>query len=154
MSSRQSLIKQRIHRTLEVFRYLFTDSDIITQIDSIYEEELMRKVDLISDDAADKVIKGMDVFIAFYKNLSFSSLSKDIETLGFPVNLKVDVFKLTINGVDDQSRIKNSKIRAAVVAIIRHCKPILDCFTLALSDPVKYLKKIGEADVSQYDSLL
>lgn len=154
MSTKVALLKQEIHHTLEVFRYLFADSTIIRSIDDIYEEELMRKVDLIPEAAADKVCKGIDVFIAFFKAINFKDLTSNLSSLPFPVNPKVDVYKLTLRGVDDKNKIKNSTIRSAVVVIIKQCKPILDCFTLALSDPVKYMILLGETDMSDYDHIL
>lgn len=152
--SKRSLFKEQIHYTLEIFRHLFADSEIIKSIDGIYEEELMRKIDLIPETAAEKVCKGTEIFKTIYKNIKFAELCEDFTSLPFPVNLKLDVYSLVIKGVDDKTRISNSKIRATVVTIIKYCKPILDCFTLALSDPTKYLKVIGDSDLSKYDSLI
>lgn len=154
MSNKRLLLKGQIHHTLEVFRDLFKDSDTVKTIDATYESELMRKIDIIPELALEKVCKGTAIFKAFYKSISFKALTDDFEKLGFPVNLRLNVYELVIKGVDNPQRIKNSKARAATVAIIKYCKPILDCFTLALSDPIKYLKKIGETDLSEYDHLL
>ena len=140
--SKRSLFKEQIHYTLEIFRHLFADSEIIKSIDGIYEEELMRKIDLIPETAAEKVCKGTEIFKTIYKNIKFAELCEDFTSLPFPVNLKLDVYSLVIKGV------------ATVVTIIKYCKPILDCFTLALSDPTKYLKVIGDSDLSKYDSLI
>lgn len=141
-----------LHSTLEVFRFLFAGSKIATSIDDIYEDELKHALAIIPEDSIEAVCHGILIFKAVYDSIEFDALKDRLKAIGFDIDLKIDLYSLAISSVKEH--ISDSKIRAGIISLITKCKPILECFSLALKDPLKYVSKLAAATSKKYDDIL
>ena len=141
-----------LHSALETFRFLFAGTRISVSIDDTYEGELKRALSIIPEDSIEAVCHGILIFKSVYESIAFDSLNDKLKALGFNIDLDVNLYKLALNMVKE--KIDDAKIRAGVVSLIKKCKPIIDCFSLALNEPTKYLSKLAAASSKKYDDIL
>lgn len=130
--------EQNIHNSLEIFRYIFSDEKIITKIDEIYEDAIMSMIKTIPEEFIEIIWKGTEIFKSIYHSIDFTKLCENIDKLPFETKNKLDLFKISksyIEGIEDV------KIRNGVLTIVKKLKVIIDCFTLAINNPSKYLSK-------------
>lgn len=146
------LFTQHIHSALELLRYIFEGQKRARLIDNIYEEELIRSLSIIPEDSLESVCHGIDIVKCVYESINFTTMNEKMARLGFPIDLRIDLFKLLEEQV--KIRIDDPRIQSGVSVILKKCKPILDCFSVALREPLKYLNKLGKTSDSKYDSIL
>lgn len=150
MSRRE--FEEHLHQALEVFRALFDGSRVARSIDSIYEEELKRALIIIPEDSIEAVCHGIQIFKAVYDSLAFDSLNTKLSELGFDIKLDLNLYKIAISIVKE--KIEDARMKNGIISLIKKCKPVIDCFSLALKDPSKYVSKLAMASGHEYDGIL
>lgn len=141
-----------LHSALTTFRSLFEGTEIAKKIDDIFESELKRALAIIPEDSFEAVCHGILIFKAVYDSIAFDKLNDKLTSIGFDINLEIDLYKLALDMIKE--KITDTKIRSGIISLVKKCKPIIDCFSLALSEPTKYLSKLAIASSTKYDDIL
>lgn len=130
--------KQTISKAFSIFRQLFEDEhDQLVKIDETYEKEVLKELDIIPEDMLGDVLKGISVAKAVLLSMNYKQLNDELVKLPFECSVKVDVFKFISDLIKEQ--ISKVKIKHAVGALLKKYKPLIDCFTIALANPQKYI---------------
>lgn len=138
--SNKSVIRETLHKAFNVFRYLFQDNaKILKKIDEIYEKEIEKELAIIPDAALSDVVDGIYWAKAILSSIDYGKLDEQMKKAPFKVSLRFNVYKRLQQNVSESSVISDGKIKSFVLALIKKCKPILDCFTLTLLEPLKYI---------------
>lgn len=143
---------QHIHSALELLRYIFDGQSRVKKIDDIYEEELIHSLSIIPEESLESVCHGIDIVKCIYDSINFKTMNEKMKDLGYPIDLKIDLYKILEEQI--KTRIDDVRMRSGIMTILKKCKPLLDCFSVALKDPLKYLSKLGKTSDSKYDSIL
>lgn len=144
--------KQTISKAFSIFRQLFEDEhDQLRRIDETYEREVLKELDIIPESSIGDVMKGIEIAKAVLMSINYKQLSSALGKLPFECSVKVNVFKFVMSLLDEQ--IKDAKTRHGISALIKKYKPLIDCFTIALSNPRKYLEIASHVNDTSADSI-
>lgn len=144
--------EQKLRKILDVFRYIFKDDPIVKKIDRTYEDEIFSIFHQVPDSYFEDINHGIEIFKNIYLSIDLKELNERLKVLPFPIKLDMDVYKYSIDTI--KGNFTDAKIRAGLISIAKKCKPILDCFTYAVNDPLKYLSKLIPINDSRLDSIL
>lgn len=143
MNTNHSTKKDIIHEIkfiLGVFREMFKeDKKTVKNIDKFYEEQLIKTIESlpIPDDAVQATCDGIYAFKCFVKSIHFDEFKRYLGTATFKISLDTDVYQTVLNLV---MKIKDTIIKNFLVSLMKKCKPIFDCFTVLVRDPLKYVE--------------
>ena len=144
--------KQTISKAFSIFRQLFEDEHAqLKRIDETYEKEVLKELDIIPEASIGDVMKGIEVAKAVLLSINYKQLSDILTKLPFECSVKVDVFKFVMDLLDEQ--IKDVKTRHGISALVKKYKPLIDCFTIALSNPRKYLDIASHVNDTSADAI-
>lgn len=127
-----------LHIVLESIKAL--EAGPYTKLDKDYEEELMKELTVIPEYALESIAHGIDVFKCIYGSLNFRELLERLRTLPYDLTLRFNVYEKLKKQV---SEITDKRIKSFLVALLRKCKPILDCLTVIIENPLDYLHKLA-----------
>lgn len=145
-------LKQTISKTFSIFRQLFADEhEQLKKIDETYEREVLKELDIIPEEYIGDVMKGIEVAKAVLVSINYKQISNTLGKLPFECSVKVDVFKFVIGVLEEQ--LKDVKVRHGISALLRKYKPLIDCFTIALGNPRKYLEIAAHFNDTSTDSI-
>lgn len=153
--SNKKVIRDTLHKAFNIFRFLFKeDTKMMTKIDKIYEKELEKTLDVIPDAALDDVVKGIYCFNSVLSSINFKTLNNELSKAPFDVFISYDVYKNVYNFISKTKIITDAKIKGFVISLIKKCKPILDCITTVLAEPLKYIDLIDVFNDNSMDLLI
>lgn len=145
-------LKQTISKTFSIFRQLFADDhEQLKKIDETYEREVLKELDIIPEEYIGDVMKGIEVVKVVLLSINYKQISNALAKLPFECSVKVDVFKFVVGVLEEQ--LKDVKTRHGISALLRKYKPLIDCFTIALGNPRKYLEIAAHFNDTSTDSI-
>lgn len=145
-------LKQTISKTFSIFRQLFADDlKQLKKIDETYEKEVLKELDIIPEEYIGDIMKGIEVTKVVLLSINYKQISNALGKLPFECSVKVDVFKFVIGVLEEQ--LKDAKMRHGISALLRKYKPLIDCFTIALGNPRKYLEIAAHFNDTSADSI-
>lgn len=145
-------LKQTVSKTFSVFRQLLADEHKqLKKIDETYEREVLKELDIIPEEYVGDVMKGIEVAKVILLSINYKQISNALGKLPFKCSVKVDVFKFVIDVLDEQ--LKDAKMRHGISVLLRKIKPLIDCFTIALGNPRKYLEIAAHFNDTSTDSI-
>ena len=144
--------KQTISKAFQIFRQLLEeDLDQLEKINETYEKEVLRELDVIPESSLGDVMKGISIAKAVLMSMNYKQLNEELSKLPFSCSVELNVFEFIMKIIEEQ--IKTPKTRHGISALIKKFKPLIDCFTIALSNPRKYIGKASHVNDTSLDSI-
>lgn len=148
-------IVRELKSALSIFREVFRSNPrLLRSIDDIYEEELVNTIEAlpIPKEAIDTTLNVIYVIKSVISSVHFDELRDKLKDASFDLHLEVDLFKLTLSGAT--SKIKDKEIKGFITSILKKCKPIVDCASEVLANPLTYIEFLARFRRNDFDDLL
>lgn len=151
-STKNDIIHE-IRFILGVFREMFKDEKkTVKNIDKVYENQLIKTIEAlpIPQTGIQAICDGIYAFKCFVKSIHFAEFKKYLGTATFKISLDADVYLTVFKLIE---KIKDPIIKNFLISLLKKCKPIFDCFTVLVADPLKYVGFLASFENNDYDSL-
>ena len=152
--SKKDLVKE-LKDALCIFREIFKSTPkILGNIDDVYEEELVSLINSLPmpEDAIEIAMNAIFVAKSILGSIHFDELKTKLSTATFDLHLTVDIYAVACKIL--KSKIKDREIRGFVLSMVKKCRPIIDCASEVLENPLLYIDFLAKFRSTDYDDLL
>lgn len=153
---KQRVIITELHNILDTFRTIFVDDSTIYQsIDEDYEYTLIEALQLVPEQYDAVIMKYIELIKIIARNVNFRQLSIELEILNSDdvmPHVEIDSMKLFEEGLHETKITRTNKAR--IMNIASKLQPISVCINKIISMPIKIVKRIGDLQHTNSNSIL
>lgn len=152
--SKRELIEE-LKTALAIFREIFkTTPRLLRSIDDIYEDELITTIEALPmpKEAIDSAMNSIYVIKSVLGSIHFDELKTKLEAASFDLHLEANLYNLAITYA--KTKIKDKEIKGFLISILKKCKPIVDCVSEVLANPLTYIEFLAKFRSNDFDDLL
>lgn len=150
------VIIAELHNILDTFRTIFIDDSSICQsIDEDYEYTLTETLQLVPEQYDIVIMKYIELIKIIVRNVNFRQLSIELEILNnddIMPHVEIDSLKLFEEGLQETKITRANKAR--IMNIASKLQPISVCINKIISMPIKIVKRIGDLQHTNANSIL
>lgn len=140
-----------LHDIFERLRYVLRDHPIVRQIDEAYEETLKLKLKPLGDDGYTAISNALHVIDIAISSFDARGFIDKLKGSGLDLTLHIDVYDYAMEYI--KKNIKDRTMRQGLIVVVKYLRQLLDCITIMLQDPVRYLDSLT-ATADGLDDLL
>lgn len=144
-------VNAALHDLFERLRYVLRDNPIVRQIDEAYEETLIVKLKPIGEDGYKSISNALHVIDIALSSFDARGFVTKLKSSGIDLTLHIDVYEYAMDYI--KKNVKDKTMRQGLIVVVKYLRQLLDCVTVMLDDPVRYLDSLT-ATADGLDDLL
>jgi hypothetical protein len=126
---------------------LFDNPRLIKNIDSSYEKVLLGQLQWIPSEGAKYLLKFYKYFLLIYKHFNLPEFVVDLKKENISASPEINLFVFISKSVKESEGM-DSKLKAQIMNFVVKCKPLIECCSEIINNPMKYLERLLEREMN------